>query len=130
MLKKIKFTALSLFAVLSLSAIIPPAFALSTAHAATAAESIKQGSDKVGGSDNKVTLEQGIKNVVNVLLFLIGAIAVIMIIIGGLRYVTSNGDASATKGAKDTILYAVIGIIVAILAYAIVNFVIDSFVGK
>ena len=128
MLKKLKLATLSLLAVLSLSAIIQPAFALSTAHAATAAESIKQGSEKVGGSDNKITLEEGIKNVVNVLLFLIGAIAVIMIVIGGLRYVTSNGDSSATKGAKDTILYAVIGLIVAILAYAIVNFVITSFV--
>jgi len=52
-----------------------------------------------------------------------------MIIVGGIRYATSNGDQSAVKGAKDTILYAVVGLIVALVAYAIVNFVINQFVG-
>ncbi len=63
----------------------------------------------------------------NTLIFLVGAISVIMLIIGGLRYVLSSGEASAVKGAKDTILYAIIGIIVAILAYAIVSFVVGRF---
>lgn len=56
--------------------------------------------------------------------YIIGAVSVLMIIIGGIRYVTSNGDQSAITSAKNTILYAVIGLIVAILAYAIVSFVI------
>ncbi len=64
----------------------------------------------------------------SVLLFIVGAIAVIMIVIGGLRYVVSGGDASQVQAAKNTILYALVGIIVAILAYAAVNFVINSFV--
>jgi hypothetical protein len=51
-----------------------------------------------------------------------------MIVIGGLRYVVSGGDASQVQGAKNTILYALVGIIIAILAYAAVNFVINSFV--
>ena len=67
------------------------------------------------------------KIIVNVLLFIIAAIAVIMLIIGGIRYVVSGGDQSAVTAAKNTILYAIIGIIVAILAYAAVNFVLDSF---
>jgi hypothetical protein len=50
-----------------------------------------------------------------------------MIVLGGIRYTTSNGEASQVKGAKDTILYAVIGLIVAIMAFAIVNFVVDQF---
>jgi glucose uptake protein GlcU len=62
------------------------------------------------------------------LLFLIGVIAVIAIIMGGIRYTTSNGDASQTKAAKDTILYAVVGLIVAIMAYAVVSWVIRVFV--
>jgi uncharacterized membrane protein YjgN (DUF898 family) len=61
--------------------------------------------------------------VANVLLFVLGAVAVIMIIIGGIKYVTSNGEQSQVASAKNTILYAVIGIIVAFVAYAIVNFV-------
>ena len=67
------------------------------------------------------------KTITNVLLFLIGAISVIMLIIGGIRYVVSGGDSSAVTGAKNTILYAIVGIVVAILAYALVNFVIGSF---
>ncbi len=57
--------------------------------------------------------------IVNVLLFIIGAVAVVMLIYGGFRYVMSGGDASAVTAAKNTILYAVVGIIVALLAYAI-----------
>lgn len=68
-----------------------------------------------------------VQNIISTLLFAIGVIAVIMIIIGGIRYTLSNGDASQIKSAKDTILYAVIGLIVAMLAYAIVNFVVGRF---
>jgi hypothetical protein len=50
-----------------------------------------------------------------------------MIIYGGIRYTTSAGDSSHVKAAKDTILYAVVGLVVAILAYAIVNFVVGAF---
>ncbi len=67
------------------------------------------------------------KNVTNLLLYIVGIVAVIMMIIGGFLYITSSGDPSRTKSAKDTILYAVIGIVVALLAYAIVNFVIGRF---
>lgn len=68
--------------------------------------------------------------ITNVLLFIIGAISVIMLIIGGIRYTVSGGDSAAVKSAKDTILYAIIGIVVAILAYAVVNFVITSFLAS
>ena len=67
------------------------------------------------------------QTITNVLLYVIGAISVIMLIIGGIRYVVSGGDSGAVTSAKNTILYAVIGIVVAILAYALVNFVITSF---
>ena len=67
------------------------------------------------------------RTITNVLLFLIGAISVIMLIIGGIRYVVSGGDSTAVQNAKNTILYAIVGVVVAILAYAVVNFVISSF---
>ncbi|MEX0749023.1 MAG: hypothetical protein WD467_02000 [Candidatus Saccharimonadales bacterium] len=66
------------------------------------------------------------QTVANILLLLLGAIAVIMLIIGGFRYVVSGGDSSAVEGAKNTILYAIIGIIVAFLSWAAVDFVIDQ----
>lgn len=78
-----------------------------------------------GGSP--VTLPEAIQIIVNTLLFAIGVAAVIMLIIGGLRYVLSGGNPQNTKAAKDTILYAVVGIVVALLAYAIVNFVLGQF---
>jgi len=59
-------------------------------------------------------------------LAIIGIAAVIMIIIGGFRYVFSAGNEKAVASAKDTILYAIIGIVVASLAFAIVNFVLAS----
>lgn len=68
-----------------------------------------------------------ITNIINILLFVVGVVAVIGIIIGGIRYTTSNGDASQTKAAKDIILYAVVGLIAALLAWAIVTFVLDAF---
>lgn len=58
--------------------------------------------------------------------FIIGAISVLMIIIGGIRYTTSNGDQSAVTSAKNTILYSIIGLIVAMLSYGIVHFVIAN----
>lgn len=67
-----------------------------------------------------------IAKIVNVLLFIIGIISVIMIIIGGIRYATSNGDANSVTGAKNTILYAIVGLVVALFAYAIVNFVVSQ----
>jgi len=84
------------------------------------------GSSAVCGSQGD-DLPTMIKSVVNVLLYIVAIIAVVAIIIGGIRYTTSNGDSSAIKAAKDTILYAVIGLVVAILSFAIVNFVIGRF---
>lgn len=69
-----------------------------------------------------------IQTVVNVLLWVVGALSVIMIIFSGIRYVTSAGDAAKTKAAQNSLIYAVVGLIVAIFAWAIVNMVIDKFV--
>jgi len=90
-------------------------------------DEIRRGTQGVGAGNDGGDLGSQIQNIVNALLFVLGAIAVVMIVIGGIRYTTSNGDSSATKAAKDTILYAVIGLIIAIMAYAIVNFVVGSF---
>jgi hypothetical protein len=68
-----------------------------------------------------------IATIVNVLLFVVGAIAVIMIIVGGIMYATSAGDSGQVTKAKNTILYAVVGLVVAFLAFAIVNFVVLRF---
>ncbi len=75
-----------------------------------------------------LTGENGVlKTITNVLLFIIGAISVIMIIWGGIQYVTSSGDSTRVQNAKNTILYSIVGLVVAILAFAVTNFVITSF---
>lgn len=77
------------------------------------------------GPDNNVSGMA--KTIINIMLTILGIIAVIMIIFGGIRYTTSAGDASRVKAAKDTIMYSVVGLVVAILAFAIVNFVTTQF---
>ena len=71
-------------------------------------------------------LSKSIQTIINVLFFAIGLLAVIVIIIGGIMYVLSAGDQAKTTKAKDTILYAVIGLVVALLAFAIVTFILNS----
>lgn len=66
------------------------------------------------------------KRITNTILYIVGIIAVIMLIIGGIKYVISGGDAKKVTDAKNTVLYAIIGLIVAFLAFAIVNFVISA----
>lgn len=68
-----------------------------------------------------------LKNVISILLYVAGTIAVIMIIVGAIRYITSDGDANKASQAKNTIIYAVIGLVVAIMSFGIVNFVIGRF---
>jgi len=65
--------------------------------------------------------------VVNTFLYMAGAAAVIVIVIAGILYSTSGGETANVKRAKDMLTYAVIGLVVALLAYAIVNFVIARF---
>ena len=66
--------------------------------------------------------------IVNVMLFLVGILSVIMLIFGGLRYVISRGESKAVEAAKNTILYAIIGLIIAVMAYAAINFVLTSLI--
>lgn len=64
--------------------------------------------------------------ITNTVLYIVGIISVIMLIWGGLRYIMSGGDSKKITDAKNTILYAIIGLIIAILAFAIVNFVLNT----
>lgn len=61
--------------------------------------------------------------VVNIFSIIVGFVAVIMIIVGGLKYITSNGDSSNISGAKNTIVFAIVGLVIVALAQVIVHFV-------
>ena len=82
-----------------------------------------------GVSDSTASPESLVKQFVNIFLFAVGALSVIMLIWGGIRYTTSAGDSNKVQAAKNTVLYAIVGLVIAILAYAIVNMVIDKFKG-
>lgn len=127
-MNKLKIAIISLFTLAGILSLAPQIALAACTSTSPAADCIQQGVNDVGGSTaaNAKPLPQRIKGVVDVFLFVTGAVAVLMIIIGGVRYVISNGDGSAVKDAKNTIMYAVIGLIIAIIAYAIVNFVIKS----
>lgn len=84
--------------------------------------------DKVGDQTN--TLWDDIKNIINAVIGILGLVCVVVIIIGGVNYMTSSGDAGKVKKAKDTILYGIIGLVICVLAFAIVNFVLGSILGQ
>lgn len=93
------------------------------------AVTLREGAESARCSDCPENLfgDNGVfKQITNTILYIVGIIAVIMLIIGGIRYVVSGGDAKKVTDAKNTVLYAIIGLVIAFLAFAIVNFVITS----
>jgi len=110
--------------VLSLGVFAP--LSATTVSALNPAGEALRGVNQSGGAGQD-SLPTTIETVVNLLFFVLGVIAVIIIIIGGIKFTTSNGDSAQIKSAKDTILYAIVGLVVALLAYAIVRFVLQQF---
>lgn len=118
-------TIIQTFAVLAIVLLGIALFA--TSHEAMAqASEVQDGVNSIGGTGSSGNLMTGVRRLTDVFLFLIGAVSVIMIIFGGFKYVTSGGDSSGVTSAKNTILYAVIGLVVAMLAYAILDFVLTQ----
>lgn len=92
-----------------------------------AASKALDGVNKVNETAGAETgLENQIGLIINGIIGVIGIVAVIMIILGGISYMTSQGDAAKAKKGRDTILYGVIGLIIVLLAFAIVNFVLGA----
>lgn len=128
---KLKFLVLGIF--LSLMFVLAPSLAVSAINCAdpqTTVEAIQCGTDNTAGvpqgADPGTTLEDTIANVVNIISLVIGAAAVVMIIVGGFRYITSAGKQESVVAAKNTIVYAIIGLIIVALAQTIVRFVLHE----
>ncbi|MBR2767234.1 hypothetical protein IKD67_04105 [Candidatus Saccharibacteria bacterium] len=100
---------------------IDSAFAANDVCSSSASSEVKKAAGCSGSSD---ALPNIIINILNAIIGIAGIISVIWIIIGGINYMTSSGDSTKTKKARDTILYACIGLIICVLSFAIVNFVI------
>lgn len=139
MIKKLKLIILSLSSLIMFAG---PLAATATVSAATPINQTQINGNLCAGSNGQ--FDQGvngngtgcgaeantkvnglISTIINILSVIVGVIAVIMIIIAGLKYVTSGGSDEAVKSAKNTILYAIIGLVIVALAQIIVHFVLN-----
>ena len=94
-----------------------------------ASNSIQEGAEaaRAEGMPAELIGDGGVINqFTNIVLYIVGFISVVMLIWGGIRYIISGGDSKKITDAKNTILYAIIGLIIAVLAFAIVNFVLNA----
>lgn len=121
-LKKITLFVAAL-AVLSTATLSPTVGALNITEQGRSSDSNKRLKNNNSSEDFTTIMQR----VISTLLFVLGTIAVIIIVLGGIRFATANGDAGAVKAARNMIVYAAFGLIVAIMSYAIVNFVLDRF---
>ena len=80
--------------------------------------------------DKQNTLVDNVTNIINGIIAVLGLVCVVVMIIGGVNYMISSGDAAKVKKAKDTILYGLIGLVVCVLSFALVNFVIKNIIGQ
>lgn len=105
---------------------------LSTSRVLASALSVQEGAEaaRADGMPAELIGDNGVfSRLTNTILLVVGLISVIMLVYGGLRYILSGGDSKKVTDAKNTILYAIIGLIISLLAYAIVHFVLNSVVG-
>ncbi|HEX8182912.1 MAG TPA: pilin [Candidatus Saccharimonadales bacterium] len=141
MITKLKKLTLIVAAALALSV---PALVSSTGYAADPVPAVDVQSGLNCGADFNLNATTGcadpttasgngltnlVRRIVNIFSVIVGVIAVIMIIIGGLKYITSGGESSNVSGAKNTIIYAIVGLIVVALAQFIVRFVLTNTTG-
>ena len=96
------------------------------------ATSVQEGANaaRAEGMPTELIGDNGVfSRITNTVLLIVGLISVIMLVYGGLRYILSGGDSKKVTDAKNTVLYAIIGLIISMLAYAIVHFVLNSVIG-
>lgn len=125
-MKRIKMLIASLVVLVGgMGAVALPTLSYAATPTNAVCQTLGAGSD-CKESKNSVSINKVISAVVTTLSIVIGILAVIMIMVGGFRYVTSGGDSSKITSAKNTIVYAIVGLVIAIMAQAIVKFVLDK----
>ena len=127
-MKFIKKISLLLVSVLALGVMVSPGLALAAdTNATDVCKGLALTGGKCGPDDpSKPSVDSVIKLGINILSLVVGVASVVMIIIGGLKYVTSSGDSSSVTSAKNTILYAIVGLVIVALAQIIVKFVLNK----
>lgn len=132
MKKIIKLSVLVLVGLFGLTSLSPTiVFAAgSTGYADVCSQDVPQGVKDAAGcpGNSNSDLPTVIQNILNAIIGVAGLISVVYIVVGGIQYITSSGDSNKTEKAKKTILYALIGLIVCALSFAIVNFTISRII--
>lgn len=130
MLKRFKLLLVAPFFLVVSGLSSPPLVLASCANPTSPAEAIQCGASNAAGvpvnANPGASLTTTISKIINLLSVVVGIAAVIMILVGGLRYTTSGGKEDAVKNAKNTILYALIGLFVVALGQVIVRFVLHK----
>lgn len=90
---------------------------------ATGLSNVQNGVTTTSNAAGGLSMQTVISTVIGTMLFIVGLLAVVMLIYGGIRYVTSHGDKAQVTAAKETIMYAVVGLVVAIAAFAVVQWI-------
>ena len=116
--------ALGTFSAVVLANIVP---VVPMVAGASAVEQIEQGTGTVSSASSGADLPSIASTVVNTMLFIVGILAVVMIIFSGIRYITAHGDKGQVESAKNTLIYSIVGLVIAIVAYAIVSWVTGLF---
>jgi hypothetical protein len=128
-MKRIKLAVLSIMATLSFAApLLVPATTyglFESAKEQACAGANLNDSTNCNEAQNNTKVSNTLASVINILSLVLGIIAVIMVIVGGIKFTTSQGDGNATASARNTIIYAVVGLVVAALAQVIVKFVLS-----
>ncbi len=137
MFRSLRNTIVALLSAATLVAVPLAVPALVAADTVNIQNCLGQGTSLTAPADNTDCTNSGvttgatnvsniIKTVINFFSFIVGVVAVIMIIVGGFRYITSGGDSGNVSSAKNTIIYAIIGLVVVALAQIIVQFVLNK----
>lgn len=126
MLKRVIVITLAIIGIVTASVVASPA----AAFASNPQNEICQGIGAASGSGTEcqtpISLTTIVRNVINIFSVIIGVVAVIMIMVAGFKYITANGDSGNITSAKNTLIYAIVGLILAGLAQVIVQFVLES----
>jgi hypothetical protein len=124
-------TILNILMALSLT-LMPPTLAFGTAYAKcpggndSRAQVLKGLGETTKGNCKDTGVNNIISTVVNILSIVVGAVAIIQIIVAGFKYITSGGDSNKVGNAKNTLIYALVGLAIAALAQALVHFVLHE----
>ena len=125
MLKRVGFSILGIVVALALTASALGLIGGDSVSAVSLQEGVNQ--SQGAGTPDSIDGESGIvTTVINIILYVVGIISVIMIIFGGIKYATSAGDTGKVTQAKNTLVYAVVGLLVAVFAFALVNWVLKG----